>query len=145
MPTPVTRSVLSPEHEEYRKQHYEAYDTDEFIELVCNQSLVLPVHRLGNLDHLPCGWVGTAFSKASLPEERELQKSEARGWRPTRVMLILPSPNAKDVEEHTVLHPKTRVGRFLRDELKRAGLLLGECVATHVCRFTLPHTTIDQR
>jgi len=140
MPTPVTRSVLSPEHEEYRKQHYEAYDTDEFIELVCNQSLVLPVHRLGNLDHLPCGWVGTAFSKASLPEERELQKSEARGWRPTRVMLILPSPNAKDVEEHTVLHPKTRVGRFLRDELKRAGLLLGECVATHVCRFTLPRT-----
>lgn len=149
MPRQLPDAVLSPLHEGYRQDLYDAYEPDQFIELVCNQGMVLPEDRAGNQRHLPCCWLGDdneAAQRQSLHRSDVEDAIRARlGWREAQVLLVLPSPSEEDFAYSIALSRQSREGRFLRDELARAGIPLASCVATHVCRFELPRTVRQYR
>jgi len=142
MPDSVTGSPLSEAHRAYWNATYgDGIETEEeFIELVCNQGQVLPEYKIGNPHHMQCCWLGAGVSKALLPEDRRRAQRKYMGWRPVRYMVILGNPSSRDLHDNIALHPDSATGEFVRKELRRAGIPLTECVATHVCRFSLPRT-----
>ncbi len=140
MPDAVNNTPLDPLHAAYREALYSTLDDSEFINLVCNTGLVLPEHKLPNTYHLPCVWLGGQLSRSVLPANRAREQAVNLGWRPVRYLAVIPNPSSRDLADKVALHPQSDIGELVREELKRAGIPLTQCVATHVCRFDLPRS-----
>jgi len=144
MPTVVTSSTVNEDHFDF----FERINEDEpstpysLIWKVCNQGLVLPEEKVGNAFHLPACKLDGPLSQSYVPERREREeavyKCQRLGWGHRKYLLVLPSPDDIDFMDQIALHPKSRGGAFLRNELELAGFNPTEVIVTHVCRFPLP-------
>ncbi len=111
---------LHESHEGFRVANYPALTPAWFSYMVGNELKVLPQVGLTGRFHMPVTRVG----------------SEKLGWDTADFMLVLPS--VKELELDLRQPMLDEIGRFLKEQLKQAGIPPEDCMVTHALRFAIP-------
>jgi len=126
--------MIPEAHDIARKQMFPDDSVEDFLNRVCNQGAILPQDKIsGGVFHMPAAWLACP--------EREVGQAAAInpfGWRNTKYLIVLPSVPAMDVNIRQPLSSRHRPGRFLREELRNAGIRPEDVMVTHALRFALP-------
>lgn len=123
-------------HKDFMHDTYPDATYLDTIQTVCNEGLVLPEKKVGNVLHVPCAWLGRHYELSMKPAEE--QRRVRLGWRRgIKYLVIISSPIAIEVSSGCALSPMTPGGRLLRKELEDAGINLDEVVVTYAYRFAL--------
>lgn len=137
MPTPMPLQLL-PEHHAKVGASLGYSSKKKFFGDLSKSGMVLPAGKLGNVYYHPCGSPQGSGGKSRFLAERERIASKYRGWRPTKYLVVLPSPTAQDEADLTCMSESTSGGALLRKELRRAGIHLSDVMVTYAHRFMLP-------
>jgi DNA polymerase I-like protein with 3'-5' exonuclease and polymerase domains/uracil-DNA glycosylase len=114
-------------------------DLDYAAKLVCNDGAVLPQSGLAQqVWHMPVCWMGGEIGDDGYMSDLDLAR-RSYGWKENiPYMFVLPSPDEADVSAMRAMSLYSGGGRFLRDELKEAGIPLTNVMVNHAVRFKLP-------
>jgi len=123
------------------KELYKVDDEEYLVKVLCNEGAVLPQPGLSSqVWHMPVCWMGGEIGDDGYMSDMDLAK-RSYGWKDgIPYMFVLPSPDEADVTSMRAMSLYSGGGRFLRNELRDAGIPLTDVLVDHAVRFKLPST-----